>query len=165
MATETQKKAIPVATVLAIAALLVSVGALGMVFLRPAGRVPTTQYLTILMGEGEIIQVVNGSEELTGEFHRWEPDVLVVGLGDTVVLTVKNPRSNIHSLRLDAFGVNTGDIDGKVAAPPSGSETTVTFVASQGGVFRFFCDTSFVEATGECDPDHARMVGYLVVLA
>lgn len=119
---------------------------------------PKTHNLTILLGEGEVISEVDGKDVLTGEFHRWEPDVMVVKKGDTVILNVKNPRKNIHSLVLPAFGVDTGELAGRTGAK------TVQFTANKAGIFAYFCGVSFDEATGKCDPDHRRMVGYLIVL-
>jgi heme/copper-type cytochrome/quinol oxidase subunit 2 len=117
------------------------------------------------MGEGKIIEEVNGKETITGEFHRWEPPVIVVKKGDTVELTVVNPRSHAHSFVLPAFNVDTGRIPGKLEQPDEAKRTvTVRFVADKSGIFPFFCGISYNEATLDCDPDHAYMVGYLIVL-
>ena len=94
------------------------------------GLTPTVQKLQIEMGEGEIVQAaivdqvtgetklvseeMGGEESLTGEYHRWQPYVLVVKEGDTVELTVVNPRKHAHSFVLPAFGVDTGRIPGRV---------------------------------------------------
>ncbi|MFQ5837875.1 MAG: hypothetical protein ACE5HJ_03740 [Thermoplasmata archaeon] len=126
-----------------------------------------TQKFTVVMGEGEIIgeNPDTGEEEIIGEFHRWEPAVLVVNKGDLVILTVKNPRSHNHSFVLEAFGVDTGTLPGKLAQPPGGSEVEVQFVPDKAGVFRWKCGVEHVHDTWDCDEDHVRMVGYLVVLA
>lgn len=145
------------------------------------GLAPTVQKLQIEMGEGEIIQeaVVNeatgetrlvseemgGEEILTGEYHRWQPYVLVVKEGDTVELTVVNPRKSAHSFVLPAFGVDTGRIAGRVEQPDlAGRTVTVTFVADKAGVFQFLCAIVHDHELGNCDADHVRMVGYIVVL-
>lgn len=141
----------------------------------PPTAAAKTQKFKITLGEGEIIgtEFWNGTafieppeEELTGEYHRWEPDTLVVKKGDTVELTVQNPRSNDHSLVLVDFAVDTGELVGHHGATPrpAPSEKTVTFVASKAGIFKFQCGTPHNHATGDCDADHARMVGYLIVL-
>ena len=148
---------------LALAVVALVVASWGVVATMSA-QAPKTHHLTILMGEGEIIQVVNGTEELTGEFHRWEPGVLVMKRCDTIVLTVKNPRSNIHSFAIPTLGVDTGPIPGKVAQPPSGGVATVTISTCNAGTYQFICDTPHDHNAGECDVDHARMTGYLVVL-
>ena len=122
------------------------------------GGGPATQNLSIRMGEGEIIQEVNGEEELTGEFHRWEPPVLVVHKGDTVNLTVTNPRSHAHSFILPEFGVVTPRLE------PRGGTAKVSFVADEAGVFQFACGTSYDEESENCGADHSRQVGNLIVL-
>lgn len=119
---------------------------------------PKTQNITVIMGEGEVIEEIDGKETLTGEFHRWEPDVIVVRKGDTVILNVRNPRSHAHSLVLTAFEADTG-----VLAPRGGAKT-VQFVANKAGVFEYRCGLPPDEALGYCDPDHRRQVGYLIVL-
>lgn len=164
MSEPAKKSSLNMALAVAVVALLVALGGLGATLVLPQGRTPQTQNITLIIGEGEIIQEVNGSEELTGEYHRWEPDVIVVNKGDTVQLTVRNPRSNIHSFVLTAFAVDSGPINGRTLSPPNGGEWTGSFVADEAGVFQFRCGIPFDEATGECDPDHARIVGYLIVL-
>ncbi len=119
---------------------------------------PATQNLSIIMGEGKIVQEINGKEELTGEFHRWEPDVLVVNKGDKVVLTVTNPRGHAHSFILPEFGVATQKLESR------GGSATVEFNADKAGVFQYACATPFNEETGDCGADHQRQVGYLIVL-
>jgi len=150
-----------VGVVLAVAALLIAVGGLGITL---NGQAPRTHRLTLVMGEGKIIQEVNGTDQITGEFHRWEPAVLVMKKCDTIILTVQNPRSNIHSFAIEALGIDTGAIPGKVLTPPSGEERIVTISTCQSGTYKFICDTPHDHDAGECDPDHDRMTGYLTVL-
>ncbi|MEM2237802.1 MAG: cupredoxin domain-containing protein [Candidatus Caldarchaeum sp.] len=142
---------------------------------------PKLQKLTILLGEGKIVQEAvkdpatgeikllpeekGGEEELTGEYHRWEPAVIIVKKGDTVELTVKNPRKHAHSFVLPAFGVDTGRIPGRAEQPDEAKRTvTVRFVADKAGVFQFQCGVPFDHEKGDCDADHNYMVGYLIVL-
>lgn len=120
------------------------------------GGVPQT--FEIQLGEGEIIGEEGGKDVITGEYHRWEPIVLVAFRGDKIVLKVKNPRKNTHSFVLPAFNIDTGPLQ------PRGGEKAVEFVADKAGVFAYGCGTPFVEGKAECDPDHARMVGHLIVL-
>ncbi|MEM4314803.1 MAG: cupredoxin domain-containing protein [Nitrososphaerota archaeon] len=130
-----------------------------------AKTAPKTHKFTIIMGEGEIVQEVDGEEAITGEFHRWEPPVLVVKKGDTVELTVKNPRSHAHSFVLTDFAVDTGRIPGRAEQPDEAKRAvTVTFIANKAGVFQFKCGVPHDHEKGDCDPDHARMTGYLIVL-
>ena len=121
---------------------------------------PETQNLSLRMGEGKIIQEVGEEDAITGEFHRWEPSVLVVNKGDSVVLTVENPRSKYHSFALPEFSVATPKLE------PRGGTATVTFTADKAGTFQFVCSTPFSregDAT-DCNLDHERQVGYLIVL-
>ena len=117
-----------------------------------------TQNLTVLMGEGEVISEVDGEEVLTGEFHRWEPNILVVHKGDNVVLTVQNPRKHFHSFFLPGYNLDSGPLT------PRTGEVTLEFTADEAGVFQWICNIPPDLAEEECDPDHATMVGYLIVL-
>ena len=127
---------------------------------------PKTQKFDILLGEGEILgeepleKLGVPEHSIVGEFHRWEPNVMVVKKGDKVILTVKNPRKAVHSFLLPAFNVNTGPL-----APRTGVKT-VEFVADKAGVFSYMCGIPYNPKAEphECDPDHKRMVGYLIVL-
>jgi plastocyanin len=117
-----------------------------------------TQAIDVIMGEGETIAEVNGEEEIVAEFHRWEPGVIVVNKGDTVDLTVTNPRGNAHTLILPEFGVTTPRLDAR------GGSAEVSFIADKAGVFQYACGLPHNHETGDCDADHKRMVGYLIVL-
>lgn len=124
---------------------------------------PMTQTFQIALGEVKIAEEVDGKDVLTGESHRWEPDVLVVNKGDKVVLEVLNPRSRIHSLVLKEFGVDTKDLQ------PRTGKATVEFVADKAGVFQFTCGIDpakepYKERTDACEIDHKFQVGYLLVL-
>ncbi len=129
---------------------------------------PVTRDFSIVMGEGEIVDVHEHEDEaeeetIIGEFHRWEPAVLVAFKGDTIRLTVTNPRGSTHSLILDEFLVDTEILEAR------GGTKTVEFVVDKAGIFQFACgveweDEDTGELTGECDPDHKRMVGYFIVL-
>jgi hypothetical protein len=112
------------------------------------------------MGEGETIEEVDEEDTLTGEFHRWEPAVLVAYKGDTIKLEVSNPRSKVHNLILPDFGVATPKLD------PRGGTATVEFVAGKAGVFQYACGVPFDREGGalDCNLDHKRQVGYLIVL-
>ncbi len=127
----------------------------------PSGKVePAVQNLSIILGEGKTIGEVNDEEEITGEFHRWEPSVLVAFKGDTIKLTVTNPRSKVHSLIIPDFGVATPKLD------PRGGTATVEFTVDKAGVFQFACGTNFSRDgdAKDCNLDHKRQVGNLIVL-
>lgn len=112
------------------------------------------------MGEGKIIQEVGDEDAITGEFHRWEPAVLVAHVGDTIQLTVTNPRSKYHNFVLPEFGVVTSKLE------PRGGTATVEFTADKAGTFQFACGTPFSRegSATDCNLDHERQVGYLIVL-
>ncbi|MEM4310868.1 MAG: cupredoxin domain-containing protein [Nitrososphaerales archaeon] len=174
-------KVSPSFSIVALAVAIIAIILVGITMMQPLGQVQKIQKFTIIVGEGEIIQEAiedkatgeiklvseekGGEETLTGEYHRWEPNVLVVKKGDKVELTVKNPRKHAHSFVLPAFGVDTGRIPGKAEQPDEGKRTvTVTFTADKAGVFPFICGIPFDHKAGNCDPDHARITGYLIVL-
>jgi heme/copper-type cytochrome/quinol oxidase subunit 2 len=151
---------------IAIIAIILSAIALSVAFTTPTAIAqPKVQKFKIIIGEGKIIQEVGGEEKITGEFHRWEPPVIVVKKGDTVELTIVNPRKHAHSFVLPAFNIDTGRIPGKLEQPDEAKRTvTVRFVADKAGIFPFFCGIPFDPAKGDCDPDHKYIVGYLIVL-
>jgi hypothetical protein len=138
--------------------LLVGIGLLPSRLPISSAAAAKIQKFNLIMGEGEVIGEVGGKDQIIGEFHRWEPPVLVAFKGDTVVINVSNPRRHTHTLVIPDYGIST-----KVLAPRGGSET-VRFSASKTGTFQFVCGLPHDEATGACDPDHRRMTGYLIVL-
>ncbi len=134
---------------------------------QASGSEPVTRDFNIIMGEGEIVSEHEheGEEvqEIVGEFHRWEPAVLIAFKGDTIRLNVENPRGSTHSLILDEFLVDTELLEIR------GGTKTVEFVVDKAGIFQYACgleweDEDTGELTGECDADHKRMVGYFIVL-
>ncbi len=145
---------------IALVGLLLGGAALAMVLSlnAQATQVARTQSFKIIMGEGEVIAEIQGKDELTGEYHRWEPGTIVVHQGDRVVLEIVNPRKHIHSFALPAFGIDTGPLQ------PRGGSTTVEFVADKTGVFQYLCGTVFSPELNQCDPDHGTMVGYFIVI-
>ena len=177
-------KASRIPLVLGVLALLLSIGALGWTVARPA-RSPSVREFVLMMGEGEVlagynatcdcvrpIDDPNSTEMVVGEYHRWEPMVLTAYVGDTIRLTVKNPRSNDHSFDLqsqpgDFSGMTgTGNILGKRnSQTTTGTEKTIEFQALKPGVYRWICDTPQDVDNNKCDGDHPRMTGYLVILS
>ncbi len=174
--------------ILAALALVLAIVALGWTAIQPsaAPRVPVVREFVLVMGEGEILAGYNTTggyvvpidspqadeEMVVGEFHRWEPGVLMAYVGDTIRLTVKNPRSNDHSFSLqaepDAFSgtTSTGEILGRTnSGSPTGTEQVIELKALKPGVYKFICNTPHDHLNNKCDEDHPRMVGYIVVLA
>ena len=145
---------------------LVVAAALTFGALQQRGGGPKTQTFDITMGAGEVMAVeastvpVAPAKAIVGEYLRWEPGVLVVNKGDKVVLNVSNPRSGSHSLVLVDFGVDTYLLSARTG------KKTVEFTADKAGVFKFTCGIPYDPRTAprDCDPDHVRQTGYLVVL-
>ena len=102
---------------------------------------------------------------LIAHFFRWEPRVLVVFKGDTVVLNVYNPTDVVHGLEIPIFRVDTGPIAPFVEGGEV-SVVTVEFVADRAGTFEFRCATPYdPEVVPQvCHPDHDYLTGTLIVL-
>jgi heme/copper-type cytochrome/quinol oxidase subunit 2 len=128
----------------------------------PANEDPQTRTFQISMEEVEFYAEAENEEGEEGisfvELHRWEPDLIIVNQGDTVVLEITNPRKHAHTLSVPAFGVNS-----EILEPREGMDT-VTFVADTSGVFTFYCGLPYNPDQLYCDPDHSMMTGTLVVL-
>lgn len=85
------------------------------------------------------------------ERYTFDPPLLVVNKGDTVVLKIHALKGSKHVLEIKDFGVPETTIN-------KGEEKTVTFVADKVGTFKLIC-TNHVNAEKE-----GPMVGYLYVM-
>ena len=128
----------------------------------PSDAEPQTRIFQISMEEVEFYAEVEnegGEEEIAFvELHTWEPNIIIVNQGDTVVLEITNPRKHAHTLSIPAFDVYSGMLEPRVGAD------TVTFVADTPGVFTFYCGLPYNPDKLYCDPDHNMMTGTLIVL-
>ena len=128
----------------------------------PTDADPQTRVFQISMEEVEFYAEVEneeGAEEIAFvELHTWEPNIIIVNQGDTVVLEITNPRKHAHTLSIPAFDVYSGMLEPRVG------EDTVTFVADTPGVFTFYCGLPYNPDKLYCDPDHNMMTGTLIVL-
>lgn len=128
----------------------------------PSNTNPQTRTFNIILDEVEFFADVENEqgEEETAlvELHQWNPNLIIVNQGDTVVLNISNPRKNAHTFSIPEFGITT-----KILEPRTGSET-IQFVADKTGVFTFACGLPYNAANGQCDPDHSMMTGTLIVL-
>jgi len=86
--------------------------------------------------------------EVTASRFKFEPAVLEVTKGDTVVLTVRS-ADTIHGLTIKALGV-------KVIVPKTHEPVEVRFEAARAGTFEIACSEY-------CGSGHRRMKGQLVV--
>ena len=128
----------------------------------PTNESTQTRTFQISMEEVEFFAEAENEEGVEGisfvELHRWEPNMIIVNQGDTVVLEITNPRKNAHTFSVPEFGVNS-----QVLEPRIGTDT-VTFVADTAGVFTFSCGLPHNPDKLYCDPDHSMMTGTLIVL-
>lgn len=123
---------------------------------------PQTRTFDVILDEVEFYAEVEneeGQEEIAlVELHQWNPNLIVVNEGDTIILNISNPRKHTHTFSIPELGINT-----KVLEARTGSET-IQFVADKPGVFTFACGLPYNSAAGQCDPDHSMMTGTLIVL-
>lgn len=89
------------------------------------------------------------SFDVTASRFKFEPAVLEVTEGDTVVLAVRSADTT-HGLAIKALGV-------KVVIPKTGQPVQVRFVAGRAGTFAITCSEY-------CGTGHRRMKGQLVVV-
>lgn len=85
------------------------------------------------------------------ERYTFDPPILIVNKGDTVVLKIHALKGEKHLLEIKEFGVPETTIN-------KGEEKTVKFVADKAGTFKFVCN-NHVNSKKE-----GPMVGYLYVL-
>ncbi len=129
---------------------------------------PKTQTIDIFINErkavpkGDLLELLGeeSHDSLISEFYKWEPEVIVVNKGDTVVVNVTNPRGTVHGLEFPAFSVDTGPLE------PRGGTATIEFVAAKAGTFTYNCSIPFDPDTDpqDCHPEHEFQVGTIIVL-
>jgi len=172
------------AIALAVVALVLSIAALGLTFARP-GVPSRTLAITVTIDEGLVVTGYNSTcqcaveidspeadtEKVVGEYVRWAPNVITINAGDTVRLTVKNPRGGDHSFAVvasagDFSGTTTsGTVQGRAnSGNPEGTQATIEFTALKPGTYVFLCTILFDDALDHCHPDHETLTGTLVVL-
>jgi cytochrome c oxidase subunit II len=86
--------------------------------------------------------------EVRASRFKFEPAVLEVTEGDTVLLTLRSADTT-HGLAIRALGV-------KIVIPKTGEPVQVRFVAPRAGTFEITCSEY-------CGSGHRRMKGQLVV--
>ena len=173
------------AVALGVLALVLSIAALGLTYAKPSSVAPRTLAITVTIDEGLVVTGYNStcqcaveidspeadSEKVVGEYVRWAPNVITINSGDTVRLTVKNPRGGDHSFAVlasagDFSGTTTsGTVQGRAnSGNPEGTQATIEFTALKPGTYTFLCTILFDDALDQCHPDHATLTGTLVVL-
>jgi plastocyanin len=155
MRTNTSTYSAFAAIVLGLAALLLSVLSLPSTGRAPApaaGTAPATLDI-------DLVITGLGAAGEPGQHHYYNPSMIVARKGDTLRIRFSNLTFNTHGIEFEGYGARTRPLPGG----PKGQET-ITFVADKPGVFQFKCYVPFNPAAGECSPDHATQIGYLVVL-
>jgi plastocyanin len=162
--------------------------ALATAFTQPAATsnvTPRSVAMTLVLDEGQVVTGWNDtcncavqldtpsadSEVIAGEYVRWAPSTLVMNAGDTLTLTIKNPRGGDHGFLIEA---QAGDFSGTTAAAsiqgrrnsgnPEGTSAVITFTALKPGTYTYICPLPFDDAVNHCHPDHDTITGTLIVL-
>ncbi len=172
------------AVALGAVALVLSVAGIGLAVSR-SGVAPRTLAITVTIDEGLVVTGYNttcqcaveidspeaDTEKVVGEYVRWAPNVITINVGDTVRLTVNNPRGGDHSFAIlsstgDFSGTtSSGTVEGRVnSGNPDGTQATIEFTALRAGTYTFLCTILFDDALDHCHPDHDTLTGTLVVL-
>ncbi len=87
----------------------------------------------------------NGAER-----HIFDPGTITVHKGDHIILIVTNTDEHVHGIVIPQLNLNTGSLK-------EGQEVRLEFAADMVGTFTFYCSVP------GCAPDHAQMIGQLVV--
>lgn len=140
----------------------------------PSAPKPATQVFDLSIGHQDsyarsaLVEAGAPAETNVVTFYKWNPSVLVVFKGDTVILNVTNDsKSRVHSFILPAFGLNTGEIPPKgETAPYKPTTVTLKFVADKAGTFQFACGVPPDPKADpkKCSPEHEYQTGTLIVL-
>lgn len=146
---------------------------------------PRSVAMTLVLDEGQVVTGWNDtcncavqldtpaadSEVIAGEYVRWAPSTLMMNAGDTLTLTIKNPRGGDHGFAImapsDAFSGTTtaAVIQGRAnSGNPAGTSATISFTALKPGTYTYICPLPFDDAAHHCHPDHETITGTLIVL-
>lgn len=138
------------AIVVSLAALTVSVRVLaaGRPPAAPAVRAPVDIWM-LITGQGGI-----GGPSSS---HLFDPQMMVVRRGDTVRMRVMNQSLWRHGIEITGLGVRTKPLAG-------GQADEVSVAPDRAGIFEYRCYIPYNPKTGDCSPDHEKMIGHLVVL-
>lgn len=144
-----------VSLALAIVALLVAAGGLGMVLLGPqeASRTPQTVEVRVLL----VAAHMEGA--MVEEKHYFVPGTIVAFVGDNLRMTFVNMDEHNHSLGIPALNMESPKIAGM-----GGLHAFADVTLSRAGTFLIICVTPYVPPD-DCGEDHDEIIGQLIVLS
>jgi heme/copper-type cytochrome/quinol oxidase subunit 2 len=128
-----------------IGAVLVAIVVAGVFAYYQLGTTPQVKTETIKIGIKEVMQ-----DNI--ERHIFDPGTVTAHKGNHIVLIVTNTDEHVHGLVIPELNLNTGPVN-------SGQQVELKFDADIAGTFTIFCSVP------GCAPDHAQMIGQLVVVA
>ena len=151
---------------------------------NPTAPPARTVEITMTVGEGLVVSGWNNTcqcavaidtpaadtEKVIGEYVRWEPSALVINKGDTVRLTVKNPRGGDHSFTIESgagsfTGTTSVTVQGREnSGNPAGTQSVIEFTALKAGTYTFICAIPYDDEAHKCHPDHETLTGTLIVV-
>jgi len=144
-----------VSLALAIVAILLGGGAMGLFFTAPQGttRLPQTVDVRVLL----VAVHIEGME--VKEKHYFIPGTIVAHVGDILRITLVNMDEHNHSLAIPALGLESPRIAGGGEMHEFPSVTL-----AREGSFLIVCAIPYIPPN-DCGEDHDEIVGQLLVLA
>jgi heme/copper-type cytochrome/quinol oxidase subunit 2 len=114
----------------------------------------TSQFATPPQKQTVTVKIdIKAIHEDSGHRHVFDPATVTVQKGDHVVLIVTNTDEDApHGIVIPELDLNTGSL-------ATNQQATLEFDADTAGTFTMYCSVP------GCAPDHAQMIGQLVVVA
>jgi heme/copper-type cytochrome/quinol oxidase subunit 2 len=117
-----------------------------------AGVFAYYQFGTAPQGKSKT-ETINIDIKMLGERHIFDPATITVHKGNHIVLIVTNTDNDaIHGVVIPELSLNTGPLS-------FNQQAKLEFDADTVGTFTILCSVP------GCAPDHAQMIGQLVVVA
>jgi len=144
-----------VSLAVAVVALLVAAGSLGMILLAPQGSLREPQRLDLRV----VLISAHMEAAPLDEKHLFVPGTIVAHVGDILHMTFVNMDEHNHSLSIPALGMESPKLAG-------GGEMYEfqDVILTRAGTFEIVCTVPYVPPD-DCGIDHSEITGQLVVLA
>ena len=144
-----------VSLAIAIVALMVAAGSLGMFLLAPqeSSREPQRLDVRVVMISAHM------EADPLGEKHLFVPGTIIAHVGDVLHLTFVNMDEHNHSLAIPALAMESPKVAGS-----AGTYEFEDILLTRAGTFEIVCTVPYV-APNDCGIDHSAITGQLVVLA